>query len=84
LRLPNLAKMTLDDLSSLRDDIDAHLDEMRNDLAKQLARLAGYGAGTGARRGRGSSLKGRKVPPKYRKPKDHSQTWAGRGATPRA
>jgi len=32
---------------------------------------------------RGSKLKGRKVPPKYRNPKNRDETWAGRGATPR-
>ena len=31
----------------------------------------------------GSKLKGRKVPPKYRNPKNRAETWAGRGATPR-
>ena len=34
-----------------------------------------------ARGGRGSTLKGKKVPPKYRSP--DGETWAGRGATPR-
>ena len=34
-------------------------------------------------RPRGSSLKGRKVPAKYRSRKDPKMTWAGRGATPR-
>ena len=28
-------------------------------------------------------MKGRKVAPKYRNPKDPSETWAGRGAMPR-
>jgi hypothetical protein len=40
-----------------------------------LARYFGIG------RGRGSSLKGKKVAPKYRGP--GGETWAGRGATPR-
>ena len=34
-------------------------------------------------RPKGSSLKGKKVAPKYRNPKNRSETWAGRGATPR-
>lgn len=28
-------------------------------------------------------LKGRKLPPLYRNPKNHSETWAGRGNRPR-
>ena len=28
-------------------------------------------------------MKGRKVAPKYRNPKNRSETWAGRGAMPR-
>src|SRR6185369_11212818 len=31
----------------------------------------------------GSKMKGRKVAPKYRNPKNRSETWAGRGAMPR-
>ena len=30
-------------------------------------------------RPRGSKMKGRKVAPKYRNPKNRSETWAGRG-----
>ena len=47
-------------------------------LQSQLARL---GADTAPRRGRGSSLKGTTVPPKYCGP--DGETWAGRGARPR-
>jgi DNA-binding protein H-NS len=49
-----------------------------------LAALGGSIASLGgkiARSGRGSALKGKKVPPKYRSP--DGETWAGRGATPR-
>jgi DNA-binding protein H-NS len=34
-------------------------------------------------RTRGSKMKGRTVAPKYRNPKNRSETWAGRGAMPR-
>jgi DNA-binding protein H-NS len=46
----------------------------------------GKGAGVaGKKRGRPagrSKLAGRKVPPKYRNPKDKEQTWTGRGRMP--
>lgn len=35
-----------------------------------------------ARPGRGSRLKGKKVPPKYRNPDKRSETWTGRGRMP--
>jgi DNA-binding protein H-NS len=52
-------------------------------LEKQIARLDGDKIGNGkVVNGRGKSLKGRKVAPKYRSRKDPKMTWAGRGATP--
>ena len=53
--------------------------ELRTELEKQLATLEGQAKGKAARIG--SSLKGKKVPPKYRSPS--GETWAGRGARPR-
>jgi DNA-binding protein H-NS len=50
--------------------------EVRAELEKQLAALDGPAKGRA-----GSSLKGRKVRPKYRSPS--GETWAGRGARPR-
>ena len=38
---------------------------------------------TAAVKPRWSKLKGKKVAPKYRNPKNRSETWAGRGAMPR-
>jgi DNA-binding protein H-NS len=85
----NIKSLDVDQLLSLRDDIDKRLSEKRRDLEKQLSRLAsdaGRGraianlrlAGAGRRT---SAMKGRKVPPKYRGP--GGETWAGRGAQPR-
>ena len=89
-RPKNLAKMSLEALIDLRDSITATLSAQAAELQKQLSRLTGSGDGTGGgRRGRkpgrprGSALKGRKVPAKYRSRKDPKLTWAGRGATPR-
>jgi DNA-binding protein H-NS len=76
----NLSGMNVQSLMDLRKRVEAALFEHRAVLEKQLA-LLGDG-GKLARRGRRkSTLKGRKVPPKYRSPS--GETWAGRGARPR-
>jgi DNA-binding protein H-NS len=79
----NLSTMDIEPLTDLRKRIDQRLLECRADLEKQLARLdrsIGDKA-IGLRRVGVSSLRGRKVPPKYRGPS--GETWAGRGAKPR-
>jgi DNA-binding protein H-NS len=85
----SLASMTIDALIALRDNADriirTRAKSERKALEKQLSRLSGY-VGIGAkpaRKSRGSSLKGRKVAPKYRNPANRSETWAGRGVRPR-
>jgi DNA-binding protein H-NS len=85
----SLASMTIDALIALRDNADriirTRAKSERKALEKQLSRLSGY-VGIAAKRGRkrrGSSLKGRKVAPKYRNPANKSETWAGRGVRPR-
>jgi DNA-binding protein H-NS len=70
----NLTGMTVEALLSLRDQVDKRLVELRAELEKQLAALEPKGR-------MGSSLRGKKVPPKYRSAK--GETWAGRGAKPR-
>jgi DNA-binding protein H-NS len=78
----NLTGMDVQSLLNLRDQIDEALSGYRSTLEEQLASLGGSVADRGARGGRGSSsLKGTKVPPKYRGPE--GELWAGRGATPR-
>lgn len=71
-------------LLDLRSKIDAKLREHEQGLRKQLMRLGNSDGGLIGRANgtRGGSLKGRKVPPKYRSRKDPKLTWAGRGATP--
>ena len=74
----NLSSMSVDALLKLREDIGNVLGSKANELKNQLARL---GSEIGLRmRGRGSSLKGRKVAVKYRD--KAGNTWAGRGAQP--
>ena len=74
----NLSSMSVDELLKLRDDVGTALSRRADELKNQLSRLGGEIGHT--KRGRRASLKGRKVPIKYR---DRSgNTWAGRGAHP--
>jgi DNA-binding protein H-NS len=74
---PSLKSMNVEALMSLRNQVDKRLVELRAELEKQLAAIPGQ-----RRKSMGkSSLKGKKVPPKYRSPS--GETWAGRGARPR-
>jgi DNA-binding protein H-NS len=82
----NLSNLTVDSLMELRQRVDKALLERRAELEKQLARMdkpaAVPGGGRDGRRRRGAStLRGRKIAPKYRGPS--GETWAGRGAKPR-
>jgi DNA-binding protein H-NS len=69
---PNLSSMSVDALLKLREDIGRALDRKAIELRSQLSMLGQAPRG---------SVKGRKVPPKYRSPS--GETWAGRGARPR-
>jgi len=73
----NLSRMTVEGLMDLRERVEETLHKRRAELHQQLAALGV----TRVVRGGGSTLKGRKVPPKYRSPS--GETWAGRGAKPR-
>jgi DNA-binding protein H-NS len=76
--MANLKGMNVEALLSLRDQVDKRLLELRAELEKRLAALDGQAKGKALRIS--SSLKGRKVPPKYRS--RSGETWAGRGARP--
>jgi DNA-binding protein H-NS len=82
-RSKSLASMSVETLLKMRDDIGRVLSQKAEDLKQQLSRLSGGRGGGGPGRGRRKrgSVKGRKVPPKYRGP--GGETWAGRGARPR-
>ena len=68
--------MSVEALLKLRDDVGKVLSKKAAQLEEQLSKLGGEGA----RRGRRSAMKGRKVPAKYRD--KQGNTWAGRGAQP--
>ena len=81
----SLKNMDVNELLTLRADVEKMLVEQGRDLQRQLALL---GRGTAKRPGRPagkvgrtSAMKGVKIAPKYRGP--GGETWAGRGATPR-
>jgi DNA-binding protein H-NS len=67
--------MNVDQLLKLRADVEQALTRRVAQLRDELSKLSSHNKKVG-----GSSLKGRKVPVKYR---DKSgNTWAGRGAQP--
>ena len=79
----SLSRMTVEALMDLRKRVDEMLLKHRAEIEQQLERMGSAIAVVGSRRvmgGRGSALRGRKVPPKYRSPS--GETWAGRGAKP--
>ena len=73
---PNLGSMSVEALMKLRDEIEKVLNQRAVHLQSQLSRLGGEIG----QRGRRSSLKGTKVPVKYRD--KAGNTWAGRGRSP--
>jgi DNA-binding protein H-NS len=79
----NLAGLDFQSLLELRDQVDEAMSGYRSTLEKQLAALGGSVASLGGKVARGErrSLKGMKVPPKFKGPA--GELWAGRGAKPR-
>jgi DNA-binding protein H-NS len=77
-RTASLTSMSVEELLKLRDEVGNVLSQKAVQLQEQLSML-GDEVSTG-RRGRRSSLKGRKVAIKYRD--KEGNTWAGRGAQP--
>ena len=81
-----LKSMSVAKLRDLKDQVDSALAQKirarRSELEIELSALARHDPQglRGKTRGRGPRGP---VPPKYRNPKDSSQTWAGRGLQPR-
>jgi DNA-binding protein H-NS len=77
----HLGSMSIDDLLQLRGSVEKRLTEKVTELKRQMALVnGGFDESPTRSHRRRKSLKGRKVPPKYRSPK--GETWAGRGAKP--
>lgn len=89
--LPKIDKLSYNQLIELKDTIEATIAQRRADeqaaLKEKMAEMAAE-AGFDledvlpAKRG-GKGKKGGTVAPKYRNPKDTSQTWTGRGRQPK-
>jgi hypothetical protein len=67
-RKPNLSRMDFEALMELRKQVAGALSTHRATLEKQLDRLGGSITSLATRKQRGGSLKGKKVPAKYRGP----------------
>ena len=78
--MAKLTGMTIEALIDLRERVEEALLKRRAELQRQIEKIARPHAVV-RERGGGSTLKGKKVPPKYRSPSN--ETWAGRGAKPR-
>jgi DNA-binding protein H-NS len=74
--------MAVQELIALRDSVDKFISTETKSLQKQLAALGSFGSSRPPKKRR-HALAGRKVAPKYRNPNDKSQTWSGRGLSPR-
>lgn len=78
----NLKSMGVDELLSLRSQVDSQLALKQRELQEALSTLESkLGNAKAKAAGRVSRLKGGKVAPKYRSPS--GETWAGRGARPK-
>jgi DNA-binding protein H-NS len=83
----NLKSMSLDRLANLRDQVNsalvAKVADQRRGLESELSKISRFQVGGAkAKAGRGG-LKGSSIAPKYRKPENAAETWAGRGLKPR-
>jgi len=72
----NLNKLDVEALLTLRDSVEIELQKRHKQIQEQLNSFSLRGS-----KSNGKSLKGVKVPPKYRGP--NGEEWAGRGARPR-
>jgi len=93
MALPKIDKFSYADLIELKSEIEAVIAERRaEEQAKLQAKMAEIAAAAGFEldevmpvkrsSGRPPATKRGKVAPKYRNPKDPSQTWTGRGRQP--
>jgi DNA-binding protein H-NS len=80
-----LTSMSVAKLQELRGEVDAAISKKlaarRRELEAQLSELTRHDPKGTRGKARGRRPMG-SVPPKYRNPKDPSQTWAGRGLQP--
>src|SRR5258708_15768448 len=82
----NLKSMSIDKLTKLRDQVGTALHSKvaneRRTLEAELTKLSRLSTSQLRSKGLGLGVRG-PVAPKYRNPENLSETWAGRGLTPR-
>ena len=85
-----IKSMTFDELVKMKMQIESAIysliDGERRQLRKAMDRFKVQGSATtgrGRRRLRGKSLRGKKLPVRFRNPENRKETWAGRGLQPR-
>jgi DNA-binding protein H-NS len=82
----NLGSMSFEDLIELRGTLEQMISRKamsaKRELQDKLAALESLTDSSNGQKKRRGVLSGTKVAPKYRNPKDRSQTWSGRGRTP--
>jgi DNA-binding protein H-NS len=82
----NLKSMSIDKLTKLRDQVGTALHSKvaneRRTLEAELTKLSRLSTSQLRSKGLGLGVRG-PVAPKYRNPENPSETWAGRGLTPR-
>ena len=85
----NVKLMTFDKLLMAKGKIETEIElrsaRDRSRLLEAISELRTVSAAksTTYRHSRPHALKGRKLPPRYRNPKNRKETWAGRGNRPR-
>lgn len=86
----DLQKMSYLDLVELKGNIDRAIEAKKivekTNIKKKVRELiegAGFDLGDIVGNGTSKSLKGRKIAPKYRNPKNPEETWTGRGRQPK-
>ena len=83
----NVKSMAFDKLLITRSKIDAEIEmraaRERSKLIEAIGQLRPDAPGKLGTNGRQHALKGKKLPPLYRNPKNRKETWAGRGNRPR-
>ena len=84
----NLKSMSFDDLIELRHGVEEMISQRATSAKRELQakldeleNLTGSSSAPVVKKRRGV-LAGTKVAPKYRNPKNRTQTWSGRGRTP--
>ncbi|TAJ84681.1 H-NS histone family protein [Reyranella sp.] len=85
--MKSIRSMSFEELVKTRAEIEAaidlHLAQDRQNLMAALKEVGSQRSENGKQPRGSHALKGRKLPPLYRNPKNRSETWAGRGNRPR-